>query len=389
MLKEKEKAVVIYLRNGKVYAPEPLSKKNILIGGQTILSISDKDFSSLSSELNGIELDIEDMLVLPGFIDPHIHLTGGGGEGGPESRAPEAKISELIEAGITTAVGVLGTDSITRSLENLLAKTKALNNMGMTALMYTGAYRIPSPTLTGSIMRDLVLIQEVIGVKIALSDHRGSYPTTEELKRIASECRVGGMLSGKAGIVHIHMGKDPTMLNQLWEIINNTNIPITQFLPTHMTRTTELLEEAKRWLKEGGICDFTAGKNTAQALLELKESETPMNVTISTDAYGSAPRFSENGNLISIGIGSPNSLFEVFKELYTKFDWQIEEFLPFFTKNVAKSLLLKNKGSITQKYDADLLIVDDKFKIQYVISKGQIVKTPEWSLQGYYTFNNK
>ena len=185
------------------------------------------------------------------------------------------------------------------------------------------------------------------------------------------------------------MGKDPTMLNQLWEIINNTNIPITQFLPTHMTRTTELLEEAKRWLKEGGICDFTAGKNTAQALLELKESETPMNVTISTDAYGSAPRFSENGNLISIGIGSPNSLFEVFKELYTKFDWQIEEFLPFFTKNVAKSLLLKNKGSITQKYDADLLIVDDKFKIQYVISKGQIVETPEWSFQGYYTFNNK
>ena len=387
MLKEKEASAVIYLRNGKIYAPEVLGKKNILIGGQKILTITDKDLSSLSSELNGIELDIEDMLVLPGFIDPHIHLTGGGGEGGPESRAPEAKISELIEAGITTAIGVLGTDSITRSLENLLAKTKALNNMGMTALMYTGAYRIPSPTLTGSIMRDLVLIQEVIGVKIALSDHRGSYPTTEELKRIASECRVGGMLSGKAGIVHIHMGKDPTMLNQLWEIINNTNIPITQFLPTHMTRTAELLEEAKKWLKEGGICDFTAGKNTAQALQELKESKVPMNVTISTDAYGSAPKFQANGNLISIGIGSPDSLFEVFKQLYSKFDWKIEKILPFFTKNVARTLQLKDKGEIVQKYDADLIIVDPEFKIQYAISKGKIVKTPEWTFQGYYKHN--
>lgn len=45
----------------------------------------------------------------------HVHITGGGGEAGPASRCPEAQLSKLISAGITTVVGVTGTDSVTRS----------------------------------------------------------------------------------------------------------------------------------------------------------------------------------------------------------------------------------------------------------------------------------
>ena len=45
----------------------------------------------------------------------HSHITGGGGEAGPASRCPEARLSELLDAGITTVVGVIGTDTVTRS----------------------------------------------------------------------------------------------------------------------------------------------------------------------------------------------------------------------------------------------------------------------------------
>jgi len=67
-----------------------------------------------------------------------VHITGGGGELGPASRTPEAKVNELIEGGLTTVVGVLGTDCISRSLENLVVKCRALNDEGVTAFMYTG-----------------------------------------------------------------------------------------------------------------------------------------------------------------------------------------------------------------------------------------------------------
>lgn len=54
-------------------------------------------------------------------------MTGGGGEGGPLTRAPELNFSELVEGGITSFVGVSGTDSETRPIEALMAKVRSLN----------------------------------------------------------------------------------------------------------------------------------------------------------------------------------------------------------------------------------------------------------------------
>ena len=110
------------------------------------------------------------------------------------------QLSELVNAGCTTVVGVTGTDSISRSMENLLTKVRAINEEGLTAYMWTGAYVLPAPTITGSVMRDVCLIESCIGVgEVAVADHRGSQPTVQDLERLASECRVGGMLGGKAG----------------------------------------------------------------------------------------------------------------------------------------------------------------------------------------------
>lgn len=92
------------------------------------------------------------------------HLTGGGGEAGYRSRTPEAQLSELIEAGLTTCVGVLGTDSVARSPMALLAKVKALTEDGLSCYMWTGAYAVPPPTVTGSLKLDIMAIEEVLGV---------------------------------------------------------------------------------------------------------------------------------------------------------------------------------------------------------------------------------
>lgn len=64
----------------------------------------------------------------------------------------------------------------------------------------------PPPTITGSVKKDIVFVDEIIGVKLALSDHRAPNISTEELIRLASDVRTAGMVSGKPGIIVAHMG---------------------------------------------------------------------------------------------------------------------------------------------------------------------------------------
>ena len=183
------------------------------VGGEQVVKITST--TSSSSDLVPT-IDCRGKILVPGLVDIHQHVTGGGGEKGWGSRCPEASVFELAEAGITTFCGVLGTDSVSRTLENLLAKVRGLAESGLTGFMYTGAYRLPPPTLCGSTLRDVMLIPEVIGIgEVAIADHRGSQPTVLELARYASEARVGGMLSDKAGVTYCHMG--PQRGNQAFE----------------------------------------------------------------------------------------------------------------------------------------------------------------------------
>ena len=137
----------------------------------------------------------------PGIIDRHVHVTGGGGEGSFHTQAPQVQLSSLIKGGVTTVLGLLGTDGISRSVENLLAKVKALKEEGISAYAICGAYGYPSTTVTGSVSKDIMFIDEILGVKLAISDHRAPNITTEELIRLASDVRTAGMLSGKPGFI--------------------------------------------------------------------------------------------------------------------------------------------------------------------------------------------
>ncbi|MEW6725195.1 MAG: beta-aspartyl-peptidase [Bacillota bacterium] len=361
------------LKNAIIYAPEPLGRKDILILGERIGYIAD-DIPEPSG-LGDVEVcDLKGHTLVPGFIDQHVHLTGGGGEGGPATRTPEAMLSDITTAGVTTVVGCLGTDGTTRSMQALLAKARALEIEGITTWIYTGAYEVPTRTLTDNARNDLILIEKVIGIgEIAISDHRSAQPQTHELMRLAAEARVGGMLGNKPGILHLHVGSGPRGLKPVFDIIEETEIPITQFTPTHLNRTARLFEEAVEFGRHGGKIDFTAGGSAAKAVVEAIARGVPEElVTISSDGNGSLPRFDESGRLSGLGVGSLKTLHETLVTVVREEGLPLERALKIITANVATTLNQSGrKGCLRVGADADLLLLGSELEIIDVWARGR------------------
>jgi len=118
------------IAGGEVWAPEPLGRRDVLIAGRSIVAVA----SPGSIRVDGAELEVVDaagLTLVPGLIDPHVHLLGGGGEGGPATRAPEIRVEDIVACGVTSVIGCLGTDGITRHMTSLLAKARALEIEGI------------------------------------------------------------------------------------------------------------------------------------------------------------------------------------------------------------------------------------------------------------------
>ena len=244
------------IRQAKIYAPEFLGKKDVLVAGGKIQKIQDNIV--LEGNVDIDEIEAQDMIMFPGFIDSHVHITGGGGEGSFSSRTPEIMLSDITSAGVTTVIGTLGTDGTTRTMTNLLAKARGLEEEGITTFVNTGSYQIPVKTITGSITDDIILIEKIIGVgEIAISDHRSSQPSFEDIAKLIADARLGGMLSGKAGTVNFHLGDSKRMLDILFEVAEKTEIPLKHIVPTHTNRNPYLFEDAIKYAKMGGYIDFT------------------------------------------------------------------------------------------------------------------------------------
>ncbi|MGB9821041.1 MAG: beta-aspartyl-peptidase [Pseudothermotoga sp.] len=366
------------IKNVEIFSPQPLGKRDILIAHDKIVAI-DKDIP-----LNGTyveSIDGSGKLCVPGFIDSHVHIIGGGGEGGFTTRTPELPFSDLVQGGITTVVGCLGTDGVTRNLNSLYAKAKSLDEQGVTCYIYSGSYRVPIVTFTGSLLQDLILIDKVIGAgEIAISDHRSSQPTIEELKRIAADARVGGILSNKAGIVNLHVGDGPSMLDMLYEIIRTTEIPTSQFLPTHINRNRKLLQEGLNYVQMGGVVDFTTSVGSLlvedlqawKALKDYVDHGFEDSVTFSSDGQGSLPRFNDKKEFVGLDVGRVTSVYEQFR-LAVENGVELQKALKAVTKNPAKVLKLTSKGCLDEGKDADLLLLDKDLCINTVIAKGKIL----------------
>ena len=364
-------------KNGEVYAPAHLGKRDILICNGTILAV-EEDLACWEKQPGMETLDLHGLTVFPGLVDQHVHVTGGGGELGPASRVPELRLSALMAAGITTVCGLLGTDGLSRSLENLLYKCRALEEEGVTARMLTGSYRYPSPTLTGDVQRDIALIDLIVGVKIAIGDHRSSHITGEELIRLASEARVGGMLGGKPGMVVLHTGESERRLDLLFYVLEHSDIPAAGLLPTHCCRTPALVADAVRFNKRGGTVDFTADDMSAEAgtaaavASALRQGADPGRITMSSDACGSLPKFDRAGACIGLTQSSPGALICELRRLVQDEKVPTATALRFFTENPARVLGFRGaKGRLAAGADADILAVDQTFSVRHLLAKGK------------------
>jgi len=363
------------LKNAQVYAPEPLGVQHVLTGGGQILWMG-STMPDISVLPDHEVYDLEGLRLVPGFIDSHAHVTGGGGESGFSSRVPAVGMSRFTQSGITTVVGLLGTDDSTRDTKSVLAETRSLREQGLNAYCYTGGYHVPPVTLTGSVRDDIVHIGPIIGVgEVAISDHRSSQPTLDEILRVASDAHVAGMITGKAGVLHLHLGDGARGLDMIFQALEKSEIPARVFNPTHINRRKALFDEACKLAQKGCYVDITAfpveegedAWSAPDAFQKYLESGAPADkITISSDGGGCLPHFDTDGQIIHMDIGDPVSLCETLADLLNR-GVPPEQALPAVTSNVARLLRLHKKGTIATGNDADLVVLDNNHKIHSVM----------------------
>ena len=214
-----------------------------------------------------------------------------------------------------------------------------------------------------------MFVEPLIGVgEVAISDHRSSQPTLDELLRLASEAHVAGLMTGKAGIVHLHLGDGPRGLDLVRRALDHSELPARVFNPTHVNRRKALCEEAVELARRGCNIDITAelpsgapvadGKDAwsaADALLRYLDSGAPPErVTISSDAGGCLPCFDGDGRVCGMEVGESGALLATLNELLRR-GMALAQALPALTSNPARLLRLAGKGRIASGADADLV----------------------------------
>jgi beta-aspartyl-dipeptidase (metallo-type) len=362
-------------KNGRCLTPDDIGIKDILVVCDKICAIREEISPENLWDVQVI--DCTGCIICPGFIDQHAHITGGGGEQGPISRIPELMFSQVIKAGVTTIVGVLGFDSISRSIAGLLAKARGLEAEGITAYIYTGSYGSPTETLTGRVLTDIVLLDKVIGVgEIAISDCRSFHPSLQDLRVLASEAYGGGMLGDKAGILHLHVGDGKEGLEPLFRLIDESDFPVEMFVPTHINRHPGIFSQGIKLLQRGGNIDLTAGETAGYSVMEslkilLDEGHDISRVTVSSDAQGSAPAKTPADS----GVNNIEQLFQDIKACVVENHLDLSAVIKTVTINPAKILkIYPQKGILAPGSDADILVLQENdLSIFRLMAKGQMV----------------
>jgi beta-aspartyl-dipeptidase (metallo-type) len=371
------------LTNADLYDPSPRGRTHLLVAGETIVWAGTEK-PALPKGL-AREWDLEGRRVVPGLIDCHVHLTGGGGEAGPHTRVPPVALSRLTRGGVTTAVGVLGTDDAIRTPAELVTVARGLIAEGLSAWCLTGGYHVPPATVTGDVRRDLVLIDLVLGVgELAISDHRSSQPTLDELLRVAGDAHVGGLMSGKAGILHLHVGDGARGLEPIREALDRTELPAAMFNPTHVNRRRALFDEAVALAQRGCTIDLTTfpvregedALTAADALSRYLDAGLPGDrVTVSSDGGGCFLEVDAEGRVKGMDVGEPAALGATLRELLAA-GQPLERVLLAFTSNPARLLMLSRKGRLAAGADADLVVLDETGAVADVMARGR------WHVQG-------
>tara|TARA_B110000503_G_scaffold141038_1_gene233435 strand:- start:20 stop:1159 length:1140 start_codon:yes stop_codon:yes gene_type:complete len=368
---------MILLKNASIHAPEFLGTQDVLIAQGVIQAIQpDLNISGIP------ELEVHDLhgaILTPGFIDQHIHITGAGGKYGFGSMTPEVHIRDLAACGTTTVVGLLGTDGTARSLNTLYAKCAALEAEGMTAHMLTSFFGLPVKTFTGNVHDDLLFIDRVVGCKIAIADTRSSYPSAKELLALLREIQVGGMISGKGGVLHIHLGALPDGMDLLFELVQQYHVDIRRLSPTHVGRTEHLFNQALTFAKLGGMVDLSTGGTQFippwKAIEQAKNKGADLRqFTLSSDGNAGIGILDQAGQLTGFKKAPIDLNLWNVQQLIRETTVTPKEALGLVTTGPAETMGLRTKGRLAVGMDADFCVFDQTWEHTGTIARGCFLK---------------
>ena len=129
----------------------------------------------------------------------------------------------------------------------------------------------------------------------------------------------------------------------------------------------------------GGFIDCTAGSDdkevytSADKLYDLLHMDgvTTENVSMSSDAFGSQPKFNAKGECIGLTYASPKYLHQTIKILVEK-GMALEDAIKLLTSTPAKLIAKEGvKGCVAVGADADLLVLDENLDIDSLFAKGK------------------
>jgi beta-aspartyl-dipeptidase (metallo-type) len=372
------------ITGAEVYAPQPLGIVDVLIVGERIAAVGKDLARGLGAIGAGAEvIDLTGRILTPGLIDGHYHPLGGGDYEGPLGRVTDIELGDIVRAGITTAVGVLGSDYDARNLNDLFMKSRELQMGGITAFFYTGSFFLPPVTLTGAVRRDIMVVESCIGVKFAISEEM-AFNDEMDMAKVAVEGVHGGSLAGKPGVVHMHVGERASSLDPLFAMIERTGLPAHRFYPTHINRSDpDHMKPAAKFVEMGGTIDLTAimcprggsgtGVRIAEAFANLLNLGVPVErITFTSDGNVSMPIRNERREQIGLFNAGVDFLLDEWRDTVRESGLPFEQMLLPVTINPARVLKMSGrKGCIAAGADADLVAWDDALCPQTVIARGK------------------
>jgi len=372
------------IQEAEVYSPEYLGVQDILFLGHKIMKMGESLENPAGFECNIV--NASGKIVYPGVVDNHVHLIGADDGQGPMGRTQDLNWGDIVESGTTTVVGCLGSSLYVRSLHQLYIKTLELDMMGLSTYMYTGSFVIPPPTLTGEIRKDVYLIPKVIGLKTAISDTTTNHHTWRDLAAITAEVRYGAGIANKQAVTHVHVGRQKTRMDRIFELIDNTGLDPAVVIPTHINRRNpDVMEQSIEYTKMGGIVDLSSLMRKEEGTMTglkpeyavkrmLDEGAVLENMTMSSD--GNVPQviLGKDGKRVGRYIAPLDLNRREVRDMANNGVCSFTDALRIMTSNVGKALGIR-KGRIVEGYDADIVIADsvEDMRIEKVYAKGQLL----------------
>lgn len=374
---------LLVLRGASVLLPDGWAEAEIWTLGRSITGIGEP--AGPDGEIPGAlgvpeVVDLAGERLVPGFIDSHLHILGGGGGGGFPTRIPELPVDAALEAGITTCVAMPGVDPLTRPLRALLALAASFREQGVRALPMTGGFVWPTETLTGSVRSDLHTIPSLTGVKIALGEHLATAPTAHELERLLVEIDWAAHTTGRGILLHAHLGTAAQPAARLEAALEAVPVDRGRVQVTHANYTRDTLDAAIRLGLAGCRIDVNplirpdrigGAIAPTEAIAALLGAGVALDrLSLSTDGNASVPRTLTDGT--PEGFSHQLGLARAVGNVVAAGVLDAAAALQLITANPAAALRRHDLGRIARGAAADLVGLDDEFAVRTVISGGVV-----------------